>query len=220
MEKEEYLRLLEIELAALPLEEKENVMEYYRSYFEEAGEENHNRVIKELGKPEELAAHILKNSSCLPSVLGKKNKSNQQEKTEERKNKTMPKDQKNENRGNKILLVLLILVFSFPLWFPLICSIFGILFAFVVVTLSIGFIGIIIGLALMIASIVLGTFALFSMILFTPSFFLFLGLSLLLMAFGIVGLVLGIWFCKKMLPPLVRFIVSLFSIPFRNRSRV
>ena len=220
MEKEEYLRLLEIELAALPLEEKENVMEYYRSYFEEAGEENHNRVIKELGKPEELAAHILKNSSCLPSVLGKKNKSDQQEKTEERKNKTMPKDQKNENRGNKILLVLLILVFSFPLWFPLICSIFGILFAFVAVTLSIGFIGIIIGLALMIASIVLGTFALFSMILFTPSFFLFLGLSLLLMAFGIVGLVLGIWFCKKMLPPLVRFIVSLFSIPFRNRSRV
>ena len=194
MGKEEYLGLLEIELSALPLEEKENVMEYYRSYFEEAGEENHNRVIKELGKPEELAAHILKNSSCLPSVLGKKNKSDQQEKTEERKNKTMPKDQKNENRDNKILLVLLILVFSFPLWFPLICSIFGILFAFVAVTLSIGFIGIIIGLALMIASIVLGTFALFSMILFTPSFFLFLGLSLLLMAFGIVGLVLGIWF--------------------------
>lgn len=220
MEKEEYLRLLEIELAALPLEEKENVMEYYRSYFEEAGEENHNRVIKELGKPEELAAHILKNSSCLPSVLGKKNKADQQEKTEGRKKKAMQKDQRNENRGNKILLVLLILVFSFPLWFPLICSIFGILFAFVVVTLSIGFVGIIIGFALMIASIVLGTFALFSMILFTPSFFLFLGLSLLLMAFGIVGLVLGIWFCKKMLPPLVRFIVSLFSIPFRNRSRV
>ena len=58
MNREEYLKRLSFLLKDLPEEEIEDAISYYEDYFEEAGEEKEEQVIKELGSPEKIARMI------------------------------------------------------------------------------------------------------------------------------------------------------------------
>lgn len=58
MNREEYLKRLSFLLKDLPKEEIEDAIAYYENYFEEAGEEKEEQVIKELGSPEKIARMI------------------------------------------------------------------------------------------------------------------------------------------------------------------
>ena len=58
MNREEYLKRLSFLLKDLPEEEIEDAIAYYEDYFEEAGEEKEEQVIKELGSPEKIARMI------------------------------------------------------------------------------------------------------------------------------------------------------------------
>ena len=55
MTREEYLDILQNNLHGIPPQEAENIMEYYRKYFDDAGVENAEKVMQELGAPEQLA---------------------------------------------------------------------------------------------------------------------------------------------------------------------
>ena len=61
MNKQEFLRKLEQSLR-IKVEEKNEVMRYYTEYFEEAGPENEQAVLKELGDPRVLAEKL--NAEC------------------------------------------------------------------------------------------------------------------------------------------------------------
>lgn len=58
MKRKEYMERLEQLLLVLPQEEREEALQYYSDYFDDAGIENEDRVILELGSPEEVAAKI------------------------------------------------------------------------------------------------------------------------------------------------------------------
>jgi len=58
MNKNEYLDRLSKLLADISYEEHEEALSYYREYIEDAGIENEQRVIEELGSPEHLAQEI------------------------------------------------------------------------------------------------------------------------------------------------------------------
>ena len=58
MNRREYLERLEQLLLVLQEEEREEALQYYSDYFDDAGIENEDRVILELGSPEEVAAKI------------------------------------------------------------------------------------------------------------------------------------------------------------------
>lgn len=60
MNREEYLYTLYQCLAALSAEERAAAMQYYTEYFDDAGPENEQQVIKELGPPQGVAKQILK----------------------------------------------------------------------------------------------------------------------------------------------------------------
>ena len=47
MSREEFMKQLETLLSDVPEEEKREALEYYRGYFEDAGEENEERILKE-----------------------------------------------------------------------------------------------------------------------------------------------------------------------------
>ena len=59
MSRDEYLRILARELSRLPKEEFDRAMEYYTEYFEEAGPENAEAVMADLGSPALLTKNIL-----------------------------------------------------------------------------------------------------------------------------------------------------------------
>lgn len=59
MNKEIYLKELRNKLKRLPMDEVEAALAYYHEYFDEAGEENVDKVIRELGTPSHVATQIL-----------------------------------------------------------------------------------------------------------------------------------------------------------------
>ena len=58
MSKNEFLDQLSILLSDVSPEEKEEVLAYYREYIEDAGLENEEAILEELGTPETVAAEI------------------------------------------------------------------------------------------------------------------------------------------------------------------
>lgn len=58
MSREKFMSQLETLLADVSEEERQEALSYYRSYFEDAGVENEERILKELESPEKVAATI------------------------------------------------------------------------------------------------------------------------------------------------------------------
>ena len=58
MNRIEYMRKLASLLQDVPAEERVATMQYYNDYFDDAGEENEEKVIEELGSPEQVAAEM------------------------------------------------------------------------------------------------------------------------------------------------------------------
>lgn len=58
MNRKEFLRKLQLELYKLPRHEIDDAIAYYNEYFEEAGEDQEQAVIKELGTPSKIATQI------------------------------------------------------------------------------------------------------------------------------------------------------------------
>lgn len=140
MNREEYMAALEKHLRKLPGDEKENALVYYNEYFDDAGPENEDRVIGELGSPAKLAAQLRSEYAL---------KGNEQEK------KKMP-----------VVLVVILSIFAAPiapplvivaaaLVFVLMVVVFSFLFAFVVTAAALvlgGFLWMVIGLILIFQS--------------------------------------------------------------------
>ncbi len=61
MNKQEYLSNLKLYLRKLPVKERQEAIEYFNEYFEDAGEGNEQEVIDELGSPKEAASELIKN---------------------------------------------------------------------------------------------------------------------------------------------------------------
>ena len=59
MNRTEYLKQLDKYLKRLPAEDYQNAMEYFTEYFDEAGPEGEEQVIRELGTPKEAASELL-----------------------------------------------------------------------------------------------------------------------------------------------------------------
>ena len=55
MTKTEYMKLLSKKLRRLPKEDYNRAVEYFEEYFAEAGPENEQQAIRDLGSPEEAA---------------------------------------------------------------------------------------------------------------------------------------------------------------------
>lgn len=58
MKRKEFLAQLERLLWDIPVQEREEALEFYNNYFDDAGEENESSVIQELGSPGKVAAII------------------------------------------------------------------------------------------------------------------------------------------------------------------
>lgn len=70
MNKESFLLQLERLLYDIPREEREEAMDYYRSYFEDAGEENEAVVMEELESPQIIADSIKEALSSTGDMTG------------------------------------------------------------------------------------------------------------------------------------------------------
>lgn len=220
MNKNAYLERLSKLLADISYEEHEEALSYYREYIEDAGLENEQRVIEELGTPEHLAKEIRE------GLLKKGEPSKRQGepirapklRTDSDSRSSQTSDKTQERNKSNVILTIIAVILTSPIWFPLACAlistVFGIIIAAFAIVLGIGIIGIactIVGIAL----IITGFLACLSVTVFSVSGTLagaaLIGSGLITLALGILFTVLTVWLCGWALPALIRFIRQTIS---------
>ena len=71
MTRNDYLKRLSGKLKRLPREDYEIAMEYFTEYFEEAGPENEQQAITDLGSPEDAADAAVGDVACRQLACGR-----------------------------------------------------------------------------------------------------------------------------------------------------
>ena len=139
MKREEFLKQLEQLLDGISEEEKADALAFYRSYFEDAGEENEESVIAELESPEKVAQSIKKNlgmekengSYGMPADQNpewNKNDDDMFVKSEE-----VPK----EKKGGWSAAAIVVVVLTSPFWLTLLLVVASLLLAVVAILFGI-----------------------------------------------------------------------------------
>lgn len=211
MNRTEYMAALRRALAVLPEEERASALRYYEEYFDDAGPENEQKVIADLGAPEQVAAQILadyREVAAVPQPDGAA---------------TQP--QKRRWRGVSPWLLLVLVLLAIPVGIPLAGVLLGLIAAALGVLLSVVLVAavfiVIIPLCLLAAGIILCGFS-FALWGAPASAVTTLGCGLALFALGILVTLLMVKLCTLFIPPLFRLLVAAIRWPFdriRNRNR-
>lgn len=235
MSRIEFMNELRALLQDISAEEREEAMQYYNDYFDDAGVENEQGVIQELGSPKKVAQTI-------KAGLGGRNEyddiyseyretgytdtrfeENQAPARREgyRSTEQTGSEERNEkpwtSKTVKAILIILIIVIGIPVVIPavggVLMAILGILIAFVAIIAALLFSGIAIG----IGGIVLGIVGIVQLFQAVPIGLGLMGVGCLMIALGAALTALMWWVCVKSVPPMFRWLVELCRKPFQKR---
>lgn len=132
MTRNEYMEQLKKYLKRLPKEDYENAVEYFSEYFDEAGEENEQQVMKELGDPKEAARELLLN--LLEESVENENTG---ETSQVKKERALP--EKKKRSPGKIILLAFLVICASPVSIALLIAGLAVLAAVVVVIAAVIF---------------------------------------------------------------------------------
>ena len=203
-------------LMDIPVDEREEALAYYRSYFEDAGEENEDKIIMELESPEKVASII--KSDCVTDVVGAEGKSKQEHHSKSNSgNESGLKQARSSfdnfyqnNKGLTIFLIIVAALLASPVWLPVGGSLFGVIMgaAGLLFGLIVGSWGLAIGLIISgLVCVGMGIGVLFANL---PTGLVMIGIGLLLLVFGILFLLVALLLCVKLIPWIFRSISELF----------
>ena len=147
MTRNEYLGALRQELRSLPLQEQEEALRYYEEYFDDAGPENEQQVIAELGSPRELARNIVENS------VFSLTRAPQPESGQEQENafrQMEPPARQKQGRGAAFWILVIL---SSVIWLPLLIG-----FAACILGVLAGLVALLAGIAVAAAALVIAAF--------------------------------------------------------------
>lgn len=237
MRKEEYLQKLEKLLYNIPAEDREDALQFYRDYLEDAAEEA-EEVLAALGSPEELAQSIrrdlygdnaegdfTRSNRDLPGSYrvpfskdgkfsGAKGAYSEGKSTyggyyeyDAGKEK---KVRKGKLSAGQWIIFLIICLCAAPVIVPICGGLIAAVIGILAVILGLVFgIGVA-GIALVIAAIAIVIVALVKLIATPLSALIMLGGGLLSAGLGLVGIALTLWIVCKVLPAIFRWVVSIF----------
>lgn len=221
MNRAQFMEQLEKLLSDISEEERQEALDYYESYFDDAGEDQEANVIRELGSPGKVAAIIKADLRESSQNYGEYTENGFQD-DRVKEDMRMPEqrgsraergyhaERKGSNAG--VILVLILLVFISPLIKGAVGGVLGFIVALALLPFLIVF-GIgaaVVGLfAAGIAVIGAGIGACFSA---SIGFgILGIGVGLLILALALVGLVFLVWAATKVLPAILRKFIDFCS---------
>ena len=179
-------------------------MNYYQNYFDDAGVEQEQTILEELGSPEKVAESIKRD------LFGENYDAYVKAKQEK---------QQRENRTLRNILIVVALVLTFPIWIGLVALAFGIL-----VTVFAGLFGVAVAVIAVVAACLFAGVAVtvIGMIKAVAGFpavgLIVIAGGLLVFMIGILGVVALVWIFGRIFPWLIRAIVRLCKRPFQKRG--
>ncbi len=200
MRKEEYLQKLEQLLYDIPTEDRQEAMQFYRDYLEDAGDRV-EEVIRSLGTPDELARSIKKEvfdgkkDEISTHVLNNKEK----------------RAQKGKLTTAQWILFIVLCLCAAPIIVPVCGAILSVIIAIVLTLVAIVFGAGVAGIALVIASIAVIVFALVKVFFAPITSLVMMGGGLLMVGIGLIGIAFAAWVVFKVLPKLFVWLVDVCS---------
>lgn len=238
MSRKEFMEELENMLGNIQDAERDEALQYYNDYFDEAGPENEEQVIRELGTPAKVAAII--KTSVLENVneagefsetgysdprfkinyevIDRTDNQNSNSGSSYSRSTTRERKYAKETSGGKIALIIILCILALPVALPILGAIFGVIVGILGAAFGIFVAVAALAVALPIAGVfvfIVGIGTLFS----TPIVGVFsCGVGLLLLGIGVLFVLLTGVICGKFFPWLIRGIVELCRAPFKRRG--
>ena len=235
MRRKEYINRLEQLLLVLPMEEREEALQYYNDYFEDAGIENEENVILELGSPEEVAAKIRAgyvgehgeySEQGFEDIRFQRNQNmvteaerveGTWEKISETEEPVKRKKIRNSNTNIwKVIAIIVLVIFAAPILLPLGIAAIAVVFAFIIavaaVLISVG----IFGFAVAVAGVIVIMAGIAKSLMSPATGLLASGIGCMLLAVGVLVSWVLISVLVKVVPVMIRGIVSILGKPFRK----
>lgn len=216
MTRAEFMEKLKNLLSDIPEGEREEALNYYEAYFDDAGIENKEEVVRSLGSPERVAKTIHDGLNDSAGVQGEFSETGYSGYGEVEKDEVITygssENQKFSERikqkGNGGLILLLILaIFALPILGPIIIGIGSVLLS-ILLTVSVVLLALtVVGISLIVSGAVVFAAAIGCLFVTPAVAAMLFGVSFLLIGIGILITVLGIWVLTKALPPVIRGIV-------------
>ena len=186
MTKDEYLSILQNNLRNMPAEEVQNIIRYYREYFEDAGEENTEKVMEELGTPESLAQKASYENEDTDFFQNKYAQSDSQ--YQYAKGNMRGGMQKEKSGVGKVLLIVLVVIGS-PVWLAFAIAALAVLFGVMVAVVSVLFAFVVTCVALIASGIFAMGVGFVGMFTHVPTGLLTMGMGLVCIGIGILLLI-------------------------------
>lgn len=198
MNRNEFMRRLEILLSDISKEERDAALQYYRDYFEDAGAEHEAEVIRELESPEKVAETIKADLK--------------------REFQDVQEPPKTSN-GLKILLIVLIVLIGAPIILPVGFGLVVAALGIVIAAFSF-FAGLVLGaVAIMGAGLVVIVVGIPLLVVALPAGLLSVGSGLLIFVVGLIGTAATVKLCMVMYPAMFRILVNICRWPFYHKAK-
>lgn len=218
---------LERLLRDLPANEREEAIQYYNDYFDDAGEENEARIIEELGSPEQVARTIrdgMSETNAEYTEHGYEDSRfrNPQEVSAEYREINEGKSTSKRNTPNiwKFLCIVLLCLLLCPIIIPVGVAVLAVILSVIIGIIGIGIGAVAAGIALPIAGIVIIGYGIYKLFLIPTVGIALGGIGCLVLAVGILLCLLVVWIFSKLLPTCIRGVVSLIRYPLRKAGIV
>lgn len=232
MDRKTFMEELEFLLQDISIEEREEALNFYNDYFDEAGVENEQRVIAELGEPSKVAAIIkdgLRGSFDDHIESGNQGFSNDDYRRNYEVIDVEPQADENHQSSHwkekwnhletrdKFILIVIIVLACLPLsatFGGLFGGLFGMAMAFTCLFFGFWIITFVLYI-LAIVAIIVGVCHLFTL---TGAGFIYIGIGCILMAIATIFEKIAKWFFKDCIPSIIDGVSSLFNKIFHNRG--
>lgn len=241
MNRLEFMTELTALLQDISVEEREEALQYYNDYFEDAGLNRENDVIRELGSPKRV-------SDMIHAGLEGENEENSEYRetgyadtrfenydhpaTREDNSEGFDKGYHyaedyavtNEkkpwtNKWLKLILIILIVCIGAPIVIPLAIGVMALIFGILVAVVG-AIAGVLIaGIAIVVSGFIVLFAAIAKLFVSVPAAFAYAGIGFIMIALGAVLTALVWWIAWKTIPPMFRWFVNLCKRVFiRNRK--
>lgn len=200
MKKQEFFDALRRALSGLPMDERDNVMQYYEDYFLDAEGESEEEIIRGLGDPQKIADDILREYRELQPRPGAADA------------QASPRRRRGISPWLLLVLVLLAIPIGVPLAGGLLATVLGLLATALAVVLGIAVVLIALPAALLAigAALIIFSFFLWGA---PASAVMTLGGGLTCLSLGGLAALLFLKLCRLFVPPLFRGLVAVLRWP-------
>ena len=216
MNREEYMRRLADALVGVPQSEKEEALQYYNDYFDDAGAENEQDVMNSLGSPEKLAETIRKEQTGQQDAYARDTYA------EDSYMGTTGSDDAGEKKsklsGGVIALIVILAILASPIILSLAAALLGALIGIFAAILSVivTVLAVILALICVVAACIVTAFAIGAISPFSAVVLAGVGIAVVGICIFLVMAV--VWLFGVALPWIVKGIIKLFKKMFGKKG--